>query len=138
MRELNRWQSILFLAGGALMVIGAGAFVMMWQRTVMCWVFLVGAVLFVTMQQMQTYEGHDSTVVRLKRIQAIAGILFVLAALLMADHAYGFFRPLFSNFEQYVTYVFNKWVILLLVAAILEVYTVHRIDHELSKKNIKE
>jgi len=45
---------------------------------------------------------------------------------------------MFSNMTDYINYVFNKWVILLLIAAILEVYTVHRLDRELSKKNIKE
>ncbi len=120
------------------MVIGAGCFAMMWQQQLTCWVFLLGALMFTTMQQSQTYEGTDLTIRRLKRIQGFANLMFILAGLLMADNAYGFFRPLFSNAVDYVNYIFNKWVILLLAAAILEVYTVHRIDHELSKKNIKE
>lgn len=120
------------------MVIGAGCFALMWQQRLTCWVFLLGALMFTTMQAMQAYEGNDLTIRRLKRIQGFAGLMFILAAILMVDNAYGFFRPLFSNIVDYVNYIFNKWVILLLVAAILEVYTVHRIDHELSKKNIKE
>ena len=87
---------------------------------------------------MQDYEGTDLTIRRLKRIQSLADILFVLAGIVMADSTYGFFRPLFSNQEAYITYLYNKWVVLLLIAAILEIYTVHRIDHELSKKNLKE
>lgn len=120
------------------MVVGAGGFALMWQQQVVCWVFLAGAVLFATMQMAQSYEGRDLTVSRLKRIQGLADLLFVLAGILMADHAYGFFRPLFSNPYSYIDYVANKWVVLLLIAAVLEVYTVHRIDYELSKKNIKE
>lgn len=129
---------MLFLAGGALMVAGAGCFVFLWQQQVACWVFLLGALLFAVMQMMQSYDGRDITLMRLKRIQSLADILFIIAGILMVDNVFGFFRPLFSNMIDYVTYVSNKWVIVLLIAAILEVYTVHRIDHELSKKNIKE
>ena len=56
----------------------------------------------------------------------------------MADSAYGFFRPMFDNITDYIEIVYNKWVVLLLVAALLEVYTTHRINNELSKKNLKE
>lgn len=138
MKQLNKWQSLCFMAGGGLMVLGAGAFVLMWMQPVMCWVFMLGALMFASMQLSQTYEGNSLTVGRLKRIQAIADLLFVLAAILMVDHAYGYFRPLFANVEAYLTYIYNKWVILLLVAAVLEVYTVHRLDYELSKQNIKD
>ncbi|KXB37116.1 hypothetical protein HMPREF1870_02424 [Bacteroidales bacterium KA00344] len=138
MKQLSKIQSMLFLAGGALMVAGAGCFAFLWQQQVACWVFLLGALLFAVMQMMQSYDGRDITLMRLKRIQSLADILFIIAGILMVDNVFGFFRPLFSNMIDYVTYVSNKWVIVLLIAAILEVYTVHRIDHELSKKNIKE
>lgn len=135
MKQLSKIQSILFLVGGALMVVGAGCFALMWQQGVACWVFLAGALLFAAMQLAQTYDGPSLTVGRLKRIQGLADLLFVLAGILMADHAHGFFRPLFASPYAYVDYVYNKWVVALLIAAVLEVYTVHRIDHELSKKN---
>lgn len=120
------------------MVIGAGLFSFLIVQHVACWIFLAGALLFALIQGMQTYEGTDLTLRRLKRIQQMADLLFVLAGLLMADTAFGFFRPLFSNVSTYGELIYNKWVVLLLIAAILEVYTVHRMDHELSKKNIKE
>jgi phosphatidylglycerophosphate synthase len=138
MKQLNKIQSILFLIGGALMVIGAGCFAFMWQQQITCWIYLAGALMFTVMQSVQTYEGTDITLRRLKRIQAFANLLFVLAGLLMADNAYGFFRSMFTNVNDYLNVIYNKWVVLLLIAAILEVYTVHRIDHELSKKNLKE
>ena len=143
MRQLSKIQSILFIIGGVLMVIGVGCFVFMVQQLVMCWVFLAGAVLFATMQLLQGYEGKELTVRRLKRIMNLADILFVVAGIVMADTAYAnaghsFFRELFANQETYISILYNKWVVLLLIAAILEVYTAHRIDHELSKKNIKE
>lgn len=138
MKQLNKLQSLLFIIGGILMVVGAGCFALIWQQSIACWVFLAGALLFTTMQILQSYEGRDITIRRLKRIQGLADILFLLAGMLMTDKVYGFFRPLFSNMVDYTNYLFNKWVVVLLIAAILEVYTVHRLDHELSKKNIKE
>lgn len=138
MKQLSKIQTLIFLVGGVLMVIGAGCFAFMWQQRVVCWVFLLGAVLFSVMQMMQAYEGCELAIRRLKRIQSLADILFVVAGILMVDTAWGFFRPFFSDVYAYLSYVYNKWVVVLLVAAVIEVYTMHRIDHELSKKNIKE
>ncbi|SFG29224.1 hypothetical protein [Prevotella sp. KH2C16] len=138
MKQLNKTQGILFLIGGVLMVAGAGCFVFMWQQKVVCWVFLLGVILFTLMQLMQTYEGSDLVVKRLKRIQAIADILFILSGFLMVDTAYQYLLPLFksqdgSGYYAYLSYVYNKWVILLLIAALLELYTTHRINYELNK-----
>lgn len=120
------------------MVVGAGCFSFMWHQEAVCWVFLLGAVMFSVMQMMQTYDGNQLSVKRLKRIQSLADVLFVVSGILMADTAWGFFRPLFANVFTYFTYIYNKWVVLLLIAAVVEVYTMHRLDHELSKKNIKD
>ena len=133
MKQLNKLQSILYAVGGALMVIGAGCFAFMWQQQVVCWLFLAGASMFTLMQSMQTYEGSNFVIRRLKRIQAVANIFFMLAGILMVDTAYMFFRPLFDSSIAYVDYLYNKWVVLLLIAALLEIYTMHRIDHEMKK-----
>ena len=121
-----------------LMVAGAGCYVMMWQQRVVCWIFLVGSVMFSLMQTMQVYTGTELVLRRLKNIQGLASLLFVISGVLMADSAYGFFRPMFDNITDYIEIVYNKWVVLLLVAALLDVYTTHRINNELSKKNLKE
>ena len=125
------------------MVAGVACCVLTVIPTIMCWVYLLGAVMFATMQVSQLYEGNELTIRRLKKLQNLSDLLFVLAGVLLADTVYAgighsFFKAMFSNQEAYITYLYNKWVILLLVSAILEVYTSHRIDHELSKKNIKE
>ena len=133
MKQLNRFQSILFAIGGMLMVIGAGCFAFMWQQQVVCWLFLAGASMFTLMQSMQTYEGSNFVIRRLKRIQAVANIFFMLAGILMVDTAYMFFRPLFNSSIAYIDFLYNKWVVLLLIAALLEIYTMHRIDHEMKK-----
>ena len=82
---------------------------------------------------MQTYEGSDFVLRRLKRIQSVANIFFMLSGILMVDTAFMFFRPIFNSAITYVDYLYNKWVVLLLIAAFLEIYTVHRIDSEMKK-----
>lgn len=134
MKQLSRTQNIIFLVGGVLMVVGAGCFAFMWQQEVMCWIYLAGAVMFATMQMMQTYEGNNITVRRLKKIMTTADIFFVLSGILMVDNAYRFMQQVFTNYVAYFQYVFNKWVLLLLVAAVLEIYTMHRISAELSEE----
>ena len=133
MKQLNRFQSILFAIGGMLMVIGAGCFAFIWQQQVVCWLFLAGATMFTLMQSMQTYEGSNFVIRRLKRIQAVANIFFMLAGILMVDTAYMFFRPLFNSSIAYIDFLYNKWVVLLLIAAFLEIYSMHRIDSEMKK-----
>ena len=137
MKQLSKLQSIVFLLGGALMVVGVGSFVLLFYQSVSCWVFLAGAILSATVQLMQTFEGDNITIKRLKKIQDLSDILFIIAGIILVDTVYGFFRDFFSNYENYVTYLYNKWVIVLFLATLLELYTVHRIDYELSKKNIK-
>ncbi len=134
MKKLNKLQSITFLAGGILMVIGAGCFTFMWQREMMCWVFLLGALMFSAMQIMQTYEGKSITITRLKNIMLFADIMFILSGFLMVDAVHVFLRSAFTNYMTYYQIIYNKWVLLLLIGAILEIYTMHRISHELSKE----
>ena len=134
MKQLNKIQSIIFLVGGLLMVVGACCFAIMWQQDIVSWVYLVGALLFAVIQIMQSYDGNSLSVKRLKSIMTLADVLFVVAGLLMIDKVYGVFCPMFDNFESYVSILYNKWVIVLLIAAVLEMYTMHRIEHELNNE----
>ena len=91
------------------------------------------------MQMMQTYSGNNFTIRRLRRIMVTGDVLFILSALLMVENSYGLLLPLFlklspDGYFNYVTYVHNNWVLLLLVAAMLEIYTTHRISGELAKE----
>lgn len=135
MKQLNTIQSALFLLGGVLMVIGAGCFVFMFVQQIACWIFLVGALLFAAMQVNQAYEGQNLTIKRLKKIMTFADIFFVLAGLLMVDSANMWLRYYFSDITTYLNLVYNKWVLMLLAAAILEMYSMHRIASELKKEN---
>jgi len=112
-----------------LMVIGSGAsiFLQSWAP----YVFAPGALLFAAIQMRQTYEGKNITIRRLRRIMLISDVLFLLAALMMFANQAIF---LGLDFLLYIKYVHNNWIILLLVAAILQLYTSHRIAHELEKE----
>lgn len=134
MKKMSSFQSALFLAGGVLMVVGAGCYAFLFEQKAVCWLYLVGALMFASMQVSQTYEGPSLAVKRLKRIMSTADIFFVLSGLLMVDSAYMFLRDAFSDVMTYFNLVYNKWVLLLLVAAILEMYSMHRIGAELGKE----
>ncbi len=129
MRQLSKLETLLLLSGGLLMVIGSGAsiFLQSWAPHV----FAPGALLFAAIQMRQTYEGKNITIRRLRRIMLISDVLFLLAALMMFANQANF---LGLDFLLYIKYVHNNWIILLLVAAILQLYTSHRIAHELEKE----
>ena len=137
MRQLSKLQSTLFLLGGVLMVVGAGLYVFLLIQKVASVMFLVGALLFATMQMAQRYEGTSFVIRRLRRVMFLADVCFVLASLLMIEQVYGFLtRQLMSHIQWlvYVVYASRNWVALLLVGALLEMYTTHRISHELGKE----
>jgi hypothetical protein len=134
MKQLSKLQSALFLFGGVLMVIGAGLFAFQIRQDIASWIFLCGTVFFTLMQMMQTYEGTSMVMKRLKRIQGIADLFFIISGISMVDTANHFFVDLFDNYHSYIAYCYNKWVVFLLIAAILEVYTTHRMSSELKKE----
>ena len=129
MKQLNKTESIIFLAGGMMMVVGSGAYLFMlgWAP----YVFAVGALAFVLMQLKQTYDGDNLTIRRLRRIMVVSDVMFLLAALLMFANM-GNFMGL--HLWDYLNYLHNNWVVALLVAAILQLYSTHRISHELDKE----
>ena len=128
MKQLSKWEAYVMLVGGLLMVVGAGANVLFcsWAP----YVFAPGSLLFVAMQLRQRYEGKDFTIRRLRRIQIISDVLFLVAGLLMIANQSNFL-PL--DQLSYIKYVHNNWVVVLLVAAVLQLYTGHRIASELEK-----
>ena len=88
MKQLNRIQSAIFLIGGLLMVAGVACCVLTVIPTIMCWVYLLGAVMFSTMQVSQLYEGNELTIRRLKKLQNLSDLLFVLLCVFLADTFY--------------------------------------------------
>jgi len=129
MNRLNRVQTIIFLAGGLLMV--AGAALGLFYPALAPYVFGVGAVGFTSMQMLQRYEGTNFTIRRLRRIMLLSDVLFLVAAVLMFA---SLGNSLGIDHITYMQYVYHKWVPVLMIAAVLQLYATHRIDSELAKE----
>ena len=129
MRELNKVQNATFVVGALLMVIGTGTSLIGWWAS--AYIYAVGAMGFASMQMLQRYEGPDFTIRRLRRIMLLSDVLFLVAAVLMFANRGNF---LGLDYITYIEYVYNKWVIVLLIAALLQLYSTHRIAHELDRE----
>lgn len=129
MKQLNRIDNAIFLAGAVLMVVGSAANIFM--ATWAPYVFATGSLAFVLMQLKQRYEGRNITIRRLRHIMIVSDMLFLVSALLMFANQ----RNIFGlDALTYLKYIHNNWVVTLLVAAILQLYTTHRISSELEKE----
>ncbi|MBR6195623.1 MAG: hypothetical protein IKQ58_09160 [Prevotella sp.] len=129
MRQLNNWQNAIFLVGALLMVVGAGASLLQWSAAP--YLFALGVLGFASMQMLQRYEGSNFVIRRLRRIMLLSDVLFLVSAVLMfasQENVFGL------SHITYLQYVYNKWVVTLLIAAILQLYTTHRIGNELEKE----
>ena len=126
---MNKVQTVIYVLGALLMVIGAGTSMLAWPWAP--YVFALGAVAFVAMQFLQRYEGQNFVIRRLRRIMLLSDFLFLFSAVLMIASTGNF---LGLDYITYINYVYNKWVITLLIAAILQLYSVHRINQELVKE----
>ena len=97
----------------------AGACLMITHWPAAPWSFLVGALLFGCAQVTDKYTSDSFVIRRLRRQQFIASFLLILTGILMLIlHR-------------------NEWVISLLVAALIELYTSFRIPQE-QKKDMKK
>lgn len=100
MKQLSKLESVIFLLGGVLMVVGAACFAFGFSHPqlvqVTSWGFLLGTILFSVMQAMQFYEGSSLVIHRLKRMQYVADIFFVLSGISMVDTVYAFLRRWFE------------------------------------------
>ena len=131
MKQLNKWQNAIFMVSALLMVVGAGAGIFRWYY--FPYVYAVGAIGYASMQMLQRYEGRDFTIRRLRRVMLFSDVLLLLTAVFMfasQDNSLGLDRII------YLQYVNNNWVVVLLVAAVLQLYTTYRISSELEKEAI--
>ena len=111
------------------MAVGAGTTLLGWGSAP--YIFAIGALGFSSMQMQQCYEGQNFTIRRLRRMMLLSDVLFLVAALLMFASKGNF---LGLSYITYIEYVYNKWVIVLLIAALLQLYSMHRIGSELEKE----
>ena len=128
MRQLNKIENTILLFGAVMMVIGSGAnmFAEPWGP----YVFGMGTVGYVLMQLKQKYEGSNVAIKRLRRMVIISDVCLLLAAVMMFANMDNLFR---LDAVTYIKYVHNNWVVVLLVAAMLQLYTSHRISKEILK-----
>lgn len=129
MRQLSNTENAILLIGGMLMVIGSGAG--LFQQPWAPYAFAPGALMFASMQFRQTYSGSNFVVRRLRRMMLVSDVLFLIAALLMFANQGNF---LGLDYLSYIKYVHNNWIVVLLVAAVLQLYTSHRIANEIEKE----
>lgn len=132
MKVLSKLETAILLIGGLLMVVGAGAclFLQSWA----CYVFGLGALMFAAMQMRQRYDGPNFTIRRLRRMMLFSDALFLVAALLMISNSSNIFG---IDYLTYIKYVHNNWIVVLLLAALLQLYSNHRIANELEKDGKK-
>lgn len=144
---MSKSNGVLMLCGGLVMVICTGLLIVSmlmsstgWASAVaktVPWVYIIGAVMYVVAQRKEVCKGGSLTLRRLYSIQFVSGICFILAGVLMVENVYHFLKPLvvtdIDSYFTYVRFVHNNWVVLLLVGAILQIYTTHRISHEIRK-----
>ena len=139
MKQLTKVESIVYLLGGITMVAGAGLYAFLLIQPIACWLMLVGAILFALMQSRQRYLGTVLAIRRLRKIMSLAGWGFILAGIFMVEDTYHFLRPIFTGsldgYSSYVSIFHHNWVILLLISAVIEMYTTHRISYELKREN---
>ena len=128
MRELNKTESAILVIGAVMMVIGSGAnlFAQSWAP----YVFAMGTIGFVLMQLKQKYDGDNVAIKRLRRMVIISDVCLLLAAVMMFANMDNLFR---LDAITYIKYVHNNWVVVLMVAAMLQLHTSHRISKELLK-----
>lgn len=121
MNKLKDWQVMMMSAGMIFVLIGVGCyFFHQWAAYV---VYGVGVLMFVPMQLMQRYDGSNFILRRLRRMQIISDVLFLLTGMLM-----------YLNGKFILNmYIRNEWMLALTVATILQLYTAFRIPAELDK-----
>ncbi len=121
MKALSPLQNFLFHLGGCLLIGGLFLRILNLPQ-IGTWIYCIGAIAFAAMQLVNRYEGPSLTIRRLRRQQILGAFLLILSgALMMAQDCQWMFKR-------------NQWVVCLMIAAILEVYTAFRIPNELKKE----
>ena len=109
----------------------AGAAVWMLSKTIAPVLFATGALAFTAMQVQQRYDGQNFTIQRLRRIMLLSDVLLIVtAAMMFADYG----NPLGLDHLTWLNYIHNNWLVVLLIAAFMQLYTVFRIDSELRQE----
>ena len=119
-RELTFFEIFLFRIGAVLMLIGVALHI--FSAEVSLYVFGIGAMFFCLMLFRAVYDWNDLVVIRLRRQQLFACLMFLGTAMCMSMqvYQYGFARR-------------NEWVVALAIGCVLELYTAWRLPDALLK-----
>lgn len=83
------------------------------------------------MQMRQSYDGPNITIRRLRRIMIMSDVLLLFTGVMMfADRSYDFMG---LDLLVWLQYVHNNWVVTLLIAALMQLYTIYRISAEMER-----
>lgn len=111
---MEKFRDVISMVGGLMLLIGACMMITKWEGAP--YLYIVGAVLFGTMQVLDRYHGDNTVLKRLRFQQIIASLLFVATGVLM-----------------FVMHQ-NEWIACLLIAVVFELYTAFRIPQEYRKE----
>ena len=109
-----KFIKILYIAGAVLLLFGAVS--RLFLPDVYSYIYTTGAVIFATAQFLLRPKNCSITLRRLVIQQQIAGILFIVAGVLMFTHTR------------------NEWMVVLTCGALTELYTAFRIPQEQEKE----
>ena len=120
------------VAGGTLLLAGAAIQITRWEYAPM--LFAVGAVIFVTGQLADRYNGDDLIMKRLRGQQVLGSVFIILTALLMFSgdlHENLLLNsgtnPKLRSFLLDLTRR-NNWIVTLTIAALFELYPAFRME----------
>lgn len=121
MKQLNKFQNMIFAAGAVLLLIGAATFPMLGETAF--YIYTAGSFSFGAMQLYAGYDGTNWVIRRLRRQQIFGALCLMLVSVAMAMNLFHF------GFAQR-----NEWIVLLTIGCVFEVYTAFRIPSELDKE----
>lgn len=107
--------------GGLLLIVGAALY--MFRPLVAFVLYTIGALCFGCLQMLQSYDGQNFIIRRLRRQQLLGALALLLAACCMCMQTFRFGFALR-----------NEWVVCLAIGAVLELWTAFRIPAELQKE----
>ena len=111
---MKQIQKYIYIVGGILLVIGAALYITRW--VVAPYIYVVGSFMFGAMQMADRYEGSNFVIHRLRRQQVLGALMLMLTGIAMFVCKY------------------NEWIVCLLIACLLELYTAFRLPQELEKE----
>lgn len=121
MKTLNSLQLFIYRLGGVLIILGAALNPL--QSTVAPYIYSAGALMFASMQLLARYDGGSMVIRRLRRQQIFGALLLLLSGALM-----------FGQQFRWPNMRHNEWLIVLLIAAVFELYAAFRIPAELERE----